>query len=89
MPPIQKLGQFAQDETGAITVDWVVLTAAIVLLAGGAAMVAMPGIGQLALKIGDNTRELQVGFDKLGAPPDAPESEPEAPLAPQRLTRLP
>jgi len=63
-----RLAQFSADETGAVTVDWVVLTAAIVALAGGAALVAMPGISQLAVNIGDTTRELQVGFDAISEP---------------------
>lgn len=70
---------FLSDETGAVTVDWVVLTAAIVALAGGAALVAMPGISQLAINIGMTTSDLQVGFDAVSernsdAPEDAPAS---------------
>lgn len=49
---ITKFKTFFQDETGAITVDWVVLTAAIVGL----------GVAILAL-IGDGTMSLA---DKLG-----------------------
>lgn len=30
---MQRLGKFVTDETGAVTVDWVVLTAAIVTMA--------------------------------------------------------
>lgn len=58
---------FLSDDAGAVTVDWVVLTAAIVALAGGAALVALPGISQLANNIGETTGELQIGFEALSA----------------------
>lgn len=48
-----RLKRFLQDEGGAVTVDWVVLTSGVVLLA----IVVMPpiasAIGDMAVQIGD------------------------------------
>ena len=69
------LRHFLKDETGAVTVDWVVLTAAIVALAAAAAYVAMPGASELAGNISETTGSLQVGFDRItggGETPDTP-----------------
>lgn len=42
---------FAKDESGAVTVDWVVLTAAIVGIALAVIAVIKPGINAAATKI--------------------------------------
>lgn len=51
------LKRFLRDETGAVTVDWVVLTSAVVILA----IVVMPpitrAIGDIAVLIGDEVVE--------------------------------
>lgn len=50
---MDRLKRFLKDESGAVTVDWVVLTSAVVLLA----IVVMPpiaaAIGDMAVLIGD------------------------------------
>jgi len=71
--------RFGADDTGAVTVDWVVLTAAIVALAAGATMVALPGISQLAARIGTTTETLQVGFDQFAGPGLDAQSDPLVP----------
>lgn len=58
---------FAADESGAVTVDWVVLTAAIVGL--GIAVIASvsDGVGDLAGAIGESLSDAEVvGLGTLG-----------------------
>lgn len=54
---MDRLKRFLRDETGAVTVDWVVLTSAVVILA----IVVMPpitrAIGDIAVLIGDEVVE--------------------------------
>ncbi|MDX5401073.1 MAG: hypothetical protein LPJ93_01620 [Rhodobacterales bacterium] len=54
---MNRLKRFLKDETGAVTVDWVVLTSAVVILA----IVVMPpitrAIGDIAVLIGDEVGE--------------------------------
>lgn len=54
---MDRLKRFLRDETGAVTVDWVVLTSAVVILA----IVVMPpitrAIGDIAVLIGDEVGE--------------------------------
>lgn len=54
---MDRLKRFLKDETGAVTVDWVVLTSAVVILA----IVVMPpitrAIGDIAVLIGDEVVE--------------------------------
>lgn len=66
------LQRFHDDDRGAITVDWVVLSAAVIALAAAAVFVAMPGTNRLASNVGQTTADFQVGFDKL-----APEQPPD------------
>ena len=55
--------KFHNDESGAVTVDWVVLTAAIVGL-GIAVIVAVgPSIVELAEGIGAEVTETNIGYD--------------------------
>ena len=44
--------KFANDESGAVTVDWVVLTAALVLVGGTVLTAVSDGMGDLADDIG-------------------------------------
>lgn len=53
--PMKKyLASFAQDETGAITVDWVVITAAVVVLAMAVGLTVATGAGNLSAEVGDS-----------------------------------
>jgi Flp pilus assembly pilin Flp len=47
MQPIRKTTHFMRDEDGAVTVDWVVLTAAVVALAGAAITSIQGGTGSV------------------------------------------
>lgn len=50
-----------REEDGAVTVDWVVLTAAVILLgtvAGGAVMIALPPLSE---KLGNTLQAISVG----------------------------
>lgn len=55
--------RFLKDETGAVTVDWVVLTAGVVILA----VVVMPpiqsAITELAISIGNTVSGIKVAPD--------------------------
>jgi len=61
--------QFAGDETGAVTVDWVVLTAGVVILA----VIVMPpiqtAIVDMAIYIGDTIIEYQKFLPSAGDDP--------------------
>lgn len=48
-----KFTAFLNDETGAVTVDWVVLTAAVVTLGLVVFNFVAPAVSQLAVNIGD------------------------------------
>ncbi|MEM6576960.1 MAG: hypothetical protein AAF678_00585 [Pseudomonadota bacterium] len=52
---------FAKDEDGAVTVDWVVLTAAVVGLGVAAITTVSGGVGTLAEGISDGVEDTQVG----------------------------
>lgn len=58
---------FYADEDGAVTVDWVVLTAAVVGLGIAAVYAVSNGVGDLATKI-----ETGVGTDVKIGPTEAP-----------------
>ncbi|MFN3643387.1 MAG: pilus assembly protein [Gemmobacter sp.] len=53
---------FRSDESGAVTVDWVVLTAAIVGLGIVVMQTVGGGIGSLASSISTSVSETQVGY---------------------------
>ena len=55
------LKNFAKDESGAVTVDWVVLTAAIVGLGIAVMASVRGGATDLAGDIGDNLTDTVVG----------------------------
>lgn len=56
-----KLKNFKNDESGAVTVDWVVLTAAIVLLGGVVVNIISGGLEGLASKIDTELSAKSVG----------------------------
>ena len=53
--------KFSRDEDGAVTVDWVVLTAAVVLLAGVAITSLQTASGGLGNNVGDYMSNKTVG----------------------------
>lgn len=53
--------KFKKDESGAVTVDWVVLTAAIVLLGGVVVNIISNGLSSLATKIDTELSSKSVG----------------------------
>ncbi|HHX91270.1 MAG TPA: pilus assembly protein [Paracoccus sp.] len=52
---------FSNDESGAVTVDWVVLTAAIVGLGIAVIMSVSGGVNNLASNISDALGEVEIG----------------------------
>ncbi len=54
-----KFSAFLEDEAGAVTVDWVVLTAAIVGLGMVVFLAVRPAVGSLALGIGTELNSAQ------------------------------
>jgi Flp pilus assembly pilin Flp len=54
--------RFVRDERGAVTVDWVVMTAAIVGLGVAVTVAVSPGMSQLAGKISDSVGSIQVNL---------------------------
>lgn len=56
-----RLTQFAQSEDGAVTVDWIVLTAALVLLGLGAAVYVNSAVPELADRTADFMSDMDVG----------------------------
>lgn len=63
----KNFSRFLQDESGAVTVDWVVLTAAIVGLAASAALVVGPGMSALSTQISSVVGAIEISLD--GPPP--------------------
>ncbi|QYX57556.1 hypothetical protein K1T73_03915 [Roseovarius sp. SCSIO 43702] len=55
------LKKFVEDDAGAVTVDWVVLTAAIVGLGTSAIITAKGGISGIATKISTSVSGMNVG----------------------------
>ncbi len=53
--------KFAKDEDGAVTVDWVVLTAAVVGLGVAGVTTVSGGVGELAESISDGVADAEVG----------------------------
>lgn len=62
--------KFRNDESGAVTVDWVVLTAAIVGLGIAVVVAVGPGINSLAGNISDAVGDIKVGVTGVDAPED-------------------
>ncbi|KNX40298.1 hypothetical protein ROTO_31530 [Roseovarius tolerans] len=68
---------FLKDEDGAVTVDWVVLTAAVVGLGIAGVTAVNNGIGTLATSIGDEVGGITVAApDSLGFTGAAPAPAP-------------
>lgn len=61
MKALTFLKRFAKDEDGAVTVDWVVLTAAIVGLGLIVVQAVAPGVQGLAGNISDELGEWEIG----------------------------
>lgn len=64
--------KFRKDEEGAVTVDWVVLTAAVVGLGVAGVTAVSGGVSTLADTISSNVSTAQIG------PGGAPASDPDA-----------
>jgi len=66
---------FLRGEDGAVTVDWVVLTAAIVGLGVAVLLVMQPGVSQQTTAINDFLLEVEVedAFSNEEAPAPAPD----------------
>lgn len=60
---MELIKNFVRDESGAVTVDWVVLTAAIVGLALAVIASVRTGVESLGDKIKDEVSETTVGND--------------------------
>ncbi|MGJ8617198.1 MAG: pilus assembly protein [Sulfitobacter sp.] len=58
---LSKLKNFCASEDGAVTVDWVVLTAAIVVLAGGVILAINGSSGTVSSGTGDFLTDRPVG----------------------------
>ena len=54
------ISKFFRSETGAVTVDWVVLTAAVVFLGAGVAVLVKTGALNLSDRVGAALTEYQV-----------------------------
>ncbi|RYH06542.1 hypothetical protein [Tropicimonas sp. IMCC6043] len=59
MPPSAK--SFLRDETGAVTVDWIVLTAGVVTLALGVTSLITVGTGTASDRLASTVAERPVG----------------------------
>ncbi|MEL6607502.1 MAG: hypothetical protein AAFO58_07465 [Pseudomonadota bacterium] len=57
--------RFTKDKSGAVSVDWIVLTAGVVALGAGAASMVVDGSGDTATSISDRLGEM------LAQPDDA------------------
>ncbi|WP_424940579.1 hypothetical protein [Aliiroseovarius sp. S253] len=55
--------RFARDEDGAVTVDWVVLTAAILMIGMFASFVATSNLPGLANKVSEVVSERPIGLN--------------------------
>lgn len=64
-----KFSAFLKDETGAVTVDWVVLTAAVVGLGLLIFTLIRPAVSDLAQGIADEMADAQACMDGTGACP--------------------
>lgn len=60
---------FLQSESGAVTVDWVVLTAAVMGFGLAAAFLVLGGVESLTDEVGAEIASIQAGFS---FDPDAP-----------------
>ena len=58
---LSRIKEFLRGESGAVTVDWVVLTAAVVALAGAAITSIQGGASSVGTATGDHLSNVQVG----------------------------
>jgi Flp pilus assembly pilin Flp len=63
------LKTFAADESGAVTVDWVVLTASVVFLALAIIALISPATEDLGQRISDELNNVQTGPGSSGGTP--------------------
>lgn len=63
---IRMFRKFREDESGAVTVDWVVLTAAVVALAGAAYVAIQEGTDALSGNIKSELESITVDSDGAG-----------------------
>jgi Flp pilus assembly pilin Flp len=63
---IRMFRKFRKDEDGAVTVDWVVLTAAVVALAGAAYVAIQEGTSSLSENIQEELQSITVDSDGAG-----------------------
>lgn len=63
MKLLNLIARFRKDESGAVTVDWVVLTAAIVGLGIAVVVAVAPGLQDLASEISDTLEGATVTID--------------------------
>ena len=68
--------KFRNDESGAVTVDWVVLTAAIVGLGIAVVVAVGPGLEQLAGNISSTVGGIEVTVDGAGVGGGASDPDP-------------
>ncbi|MGN0933830.1 Flp family type IVb pilin [Falsigemmobacter intermedius] len=66
------LNKFRNDESGAVTVDWVVLTAAIVGLGVLVVTQISGAIGEVTTEMAEQIRNTDVGASFDGTPPANP-----------------
>lgn len=60
-PVRSSLARFSRDEDGAVTVDWIVLTASLVFLGIAAAYYVTSSVPEVADSVGDYMTNYQVG----------------------------
>ncbi|WP_109463807.1 hypothetical protein [Albibacillus kandeliae] len=58
---LNKIKRFLEREDGAVTVDWVVLTAAVVALAGAAFTAIQEGSGGVGVSVGEYLTDITPG----------------------------
>ncbi len=57
---MMRMVNFCRNEDGAVTVDWVVLTAAVCALAGGAVLTLQGDTGSISAQVGSALTAVQV-----------------------------
>ena len=73
---IVKIKNFTADESGAVTVDWVVLTAAIVGLGIAVIAAVSNGVGSLGERISEAVADQPIGPGGGGGTPDPEPIDP-------------
>lgn len=65
MVNLRKKLSFCKDESGAVTVDWVVLTAALVLVGVAAVAIYKPALSEAATDISDAITDSAIGLNPV------------------------